>query len=88
VDALNEAGLSLEEYRWIREQAYRALGAPYVDFDVSKFVEQFRSGGPGSIESGQISGSFGPSGPESNRTLIEPFKKQLEDNLPLASFGL
>ena len=26
VDALNEAGLSLHEYRWIREQAYRALG--------------------------------------------------------------
>ncbi|HEY7500004.1 MAG TPA: hypothetical protein VH740_15900 [Vicinamibacterales bacterium] len=88
VDALNEAGLSLEEYRWIREQAYRALGVPYVDFDVSKLVDQIRSGASGSPEPGQLRGSFGPGGPESNRALIEPFKKQLEENLPLASFGL
>ena len=40
------------------------------------------------IEPGQVLGSIGPAGPESNRKLIEPFKKQLEENLPLASFGL
>ncbi|RPI20534.1 MAG: hypothetical protein EHM61_26845, partial [Acidobacteria bacterium] len=28
VDALNEAGLSLGEYQWIRRQAYAALGMP------------------------------------------------------------
>jgi hypothetical protein len=88
VDALNEAGLSLEEYRWIRDQAYRAIGIAYVDFDVSKFVDQIRSNASGSIESGQLRGSLGPAGPESNRALVEPFKKHLEDNLALASFGL
>jgi hypothetical protein len=88
VDALNEAGLSLEEYRWIREQTYRALGVPFADFDVSKLVEHIRSGASGSIEPGQIRGSIGPAGPEANRTLVEPFKKQLEENLALASFGL
>jgi hypothetical protein len=88
VEALNEAGLSLEEYRWIREQTYRALGMPYVDLDVGKIVDHIRSGSSGSIDPGQLRGSFGPGGPESNRALVEAFKKQLEDNLPLASFGL
>ena len=88
VDALNEVGLSLEEYRWIRDQAYRAIGIAYVDFDVSKFVDQFRSNASGSIDPAQIRGSLGPGGPEANRTLVEPFKKQLEENLALASFGL
>jgi len=88
VDALNQAGISLEEYRWIREQAYRAVGMPFVDLDVSKFVDQIRSGVSASFEPGRIGGSFGPGGPDANRTLVEPFKKQLENNLPLASFGL
>jgi hypothetical protein len=87
VDALNEAGLSLDEYRWIREQAYRALGAPYMDFDVGKIVDSVRDN-TSSVYTGQLRGSIGPAGPEINRKLVEPFKKQLEENLPLASFGL
>jgi hypothetical protein len=55
---------------------------------VSKIVDQILSGASGSVEPGRIGGSFGPGGPDANRTLVEPFKKQLENNLPLASFGL
>jgi hypothetical protein len=87
VEALNDAGLSLDEYRWIREQTYRALGVPYMDFDVGKIVDQIRSNNA-AVEPGQLKGSIGPAGPEANRKLVEPFKKQLEDNLALASFGL
>jgi len=86
-DALNSVDMSLDEYRWIRNQAYRALGAPYVDFDVAKLVDGIKNNRT-TIEPGQILGSVGPAGPESNRKLIEPFRKQLEDGLPLASFGL
>jgi hypothetical protein len=32
--------------------------------------------------------AMGPDGPEANRARIEKFKKQLEENLALASFGL
>ena len=87
VDALNDAELSLDEYRWIRHQAYRALGVPYVDLDVSKIVDAARSGAS-SVEPSQLRGAIGPSGPDMNRKLIVAFKKQLEDNLALASFGL
>lgn len=89
VDALNAVDLSLDEYKWIREQCYRALGAPYMDFDVAKIVEQIRSGAANMANPpGQIRGSIGPAGPEANRKAIEPFKKQLQENLALASFGL
>ncbi len=95
VEALNEAGLSLEEYRWIREQAYRALGMPYVDLDVGKIADAVKSGRNLNVETstttnqpGTLRGSIGPSGPEANRKLVEAYKKQLEDNVPLASFGL
>lgn len=87
VEALNDVGLSLDEYRWVRDQVYRAIGVSYMDFDIGKVVEQILGGGT-SIEPGQIRGSVGPAGPEANRKLIEQFKKQFEDNLPLASFGL
>ena len=87
VEALNEAGLSLQEYRWIRDRAYRALGVPFMDFDVSKIVEEIRSGG-NRVEPGRISGAIGPSGPDGNRQLVESYRKQLEENLALAAFGL
>jgi hypothetical protein len=66
VDALNDAGLSLQEYRWIRDQAYKALGVPYMDFDVSKIMEQIRTGGT-VVEPGSIGGRN-----RTERTRVEP----------------
>ena len=87
VEALNANRLSLEEYKWIRDRAYQALGMPFVDFDVSKFAEQIKNGSP-NVQPSQIGGSLGEAGPEANRKLVERFKKVLEENLSLASFGL
>ena len=36
----------------------------------------------------RLLGAIAPEGPEINRERIEKFKKQLEENLALASFGL
>jgi hypothetical protein len=88
IEALNATGLSLEEYRWIRDQAYRALGQPFADLDIGKFVEDMKSGGGTSERIGELKGSIGPAGPESNRKRIERVKKLLEENLSLAAFGL
>ena len=87
VEALNEAGMSLEEYRWIREQAYRALGAQYMELDFSKLAERIQNG-LSSSDPAQLRGAIESLGPEINRKLIAPMKKQLEDNLALATFGL
>lgn len=87
VEALNTAELSLEEYKWIRHQAYRALGIPFANLDFAQIVEDAKRGvSPESA--GEWLGAMGPDGPEANRALIEKFKKQLEENLALASFGL
>ena len=87
IEALNAAGLSLEESRWIRDQAYRALGMAFVDLDLAKIVDDARRGET-SNEPGRLSGSVGPAGPESNRTRVERIRKLLEENVALASFGL
>jgi hypothetical protein len=87
VEALNATGLSLDEYRWIRDQAYRALGRAFVDLDISRFIEDAKQGIT-SENVGKLRGALEPGGPVINRERIERFKKVLEENLALASFGL
>ena len=86
VEALNNANLSLDEYRWIRHQAYRALGQPFMDLDIAKIVDDAKRGV--TSQAGELRGAIGPDGPEVNRQLVEKFKKFLEENIALASFGL
>ena len=87
IEALNAAELSLEEYRWIRDQAYRAIGVAYVDLDIAKIVDEAKRGVT-SQEAGRLLGAVEPAGPESNRTRLEKVKQQLQQNVALASFGL
>jgi hypothetical protein len=87
VDALNATGLSLEEYRWIRSQAYAALGIPVMDVDIARIIEDAKSGRTSSMP-GAISGSLGASGPEGNKALVEPHREQLERSAALAALGL
>jgi hypothetical protein len=87
VEALNDAGFSLEEYRWVRARAYAALGVPFLEIDVSQLVDDVMSGRTGS-DPAEMRGAFGPEGPAANSSLVAVFKKQLEENLPLASLGL
>jgi hypothetical protein len=87
VAALNDANLSLDEYRWIRSAAYQAIGAPFVDVDFARIAADAKAGvqtaAPGSFE-----GAFRGAAPPANQKLVAKFKKQLEDSLGLASFGL
>jgi len=87
VDALNEAGLSLQEYRWIGRQAYIALGVPMMHVDVGEIIDAIRNGRtPPDPEPGTI--PIGPSGPAVNQQLVAPHRKPLEDNAPLRLFDL
>jgi hypothetical protein len=83
VEALNEVGLSLDEYRWIRSAAYGALDIPFMDVDLGRIAEQVKAG-----SQVIVGGAFAGKGPASNLKLVEKYRKQLEDYQPLAAFGL
>jgi hypothetical protein len=87
VDALNAQGLSLSEYRWVRDHSYRALGIPLVSVDVSEIIAK-ASRGEDVEQPRTLEGSIGPTGPAENQKLVERFKKHLEDHAALAIFGL
>ena len=86
VDALNDAGFSLEEYRWVRSEVYRALDIPFVEVDFSRIAAQARNGGV--PEGVRVGGAFSGPGADANKKLVERYRKLLEDNMPMAAFGL
>ncbi len=86
VQALNDVGLSLEEYRWIRNSAYQALGVPFVDLDFGRIAAEMKEGMK--EPAGRIEGAFTGTGPAANLKLVERYRKMFEDNVALASFGL
>jgi hypothetical protein len=86
VDALNAEAFSLEEYRWVRIEAYTALGVPMIDLDVARMIDDVGHGRPPEEPRRVI--PLGPSGPRANQALVAPHRKVLEDNAPLAVFGL
>lgn len=89
VEALNEASFSLAEYRWVRQQAYVAIGMPVMEFDVARVIDEVKAGRtPQEPHAPSVGGSLGPSGPEVNKALVGPHKKMLEDNVALSYFGL
>jgi hypothetical protein len=90
VDALNEAGISLDEYRWVKAQAYRALDVPYMEIDFSKLADQVRDAAKQQSGEAPLTTASATSAPQpsGNKTLVEPHRKSLEDFMALASFGL
>ncbi len=86
VQALNAQHLSLAQYRWIRKQAYAAVGMPLMDFDPAEFISDMKAGRK--FEPKTMGMAIGPSGPEHNLKLVEPHKKALQDNGALAFLGL
>jgi hypothetical protein len=87
VDALNAQQLSMAEYRWIRQRAYAAIGVPMTGFDIAQAVEDAKAGRSPEAQT-TTDMSADTTGLEANRTLVEPHRKALEDNVSLAAFGL
>lgn len=86
VEALNAQHLSLAQYRWIRTQAYAAVGLPLMDLDPGEIISDMKAGRHFEPKKQEL--VAGPSGPERNQKLVEPHKKALEDNVALAFLGL
>jgi hypothetical protein len=87
VDALNRAGLSLEEYRWTRSQAYAALGMPMMDLDLSRIITDVKEGRQPPESTYRMTVAV-PTGSPAVKKLVEPHRKALEGNAGLAFFGL
>jgi len=85
-DALNAAGFSLDEYRWVRTQSYAALGVPMMDFDVTRMIEDASAGRPPTPPNHVI--TVGPTGPAANQKLVKPYEKVITDYAPFGFFGL
>jgi hypothetical protein len=88
VEALNAQRLSLAEYRWIRKQAYGAIGLPVMDFDLARIISDVKAGRTSSLNEMQVNMVVGPTGPEANQALVQSQHKALEDNVALAFLGL
>jgi hypothetical protein len=85
VEALNQASFSLEEYHWVRQQVYAAVGIVAAGFDV-KDIKQLaeQAAGRGEREPAASIGDV----PERNKELVKPYEKKLQEWAPLAYFGL
>ena len=88
VEALNVRHLSMAEYRWIRKQAYAAIGLPVMDVDLARIIDDAKAGRTTALKEMPMNMVGGPSGPEQNRKLVEPHHKVLEDNVALAFLSL
>jgi hypothetical protein len=86
VDALNKAGFSLEEYRWVRTQSYAALGVPMMDMDITRMIEDAQAGRTPAPPNRII--PLGPTGPPANQKLVKPYEKAIVDYAPYGFFGL
>lgn len=73
VEALNAQDFSLEEYGWVREQVYRALGESVAVAAIS-----------GSAAAPQYQATV----PEQTRNMVAPYREELMETYALAWWGL
>jgi hypothetical protein len=85
VDALNGAGLSLEQYNWMRKSIYEAAGMP-MSIDFSQVIERAASGEKVNADTMQEA-AFGDVPPH-NKELVAPHLEKLKERAGLAFFGL
>jgi hypothetical protein len=86
VAALNDAGLSLDEYRWVRRQAYAGIGMPLMELDVAQIMADVKAGRTPAQPTPSL--NLTPTARPATVKLVEPHRKALEANAGLAFFGL
>jgi hypothetical protein len=84
VEALNAEGLSLEEYRWIRAQAYGAAQIPLMD--VERLIDDVQNGREPT--QALVALPLDPAGSAATQARVAPHRKALERYAALAYFGL
>lgn len=83
VKALNVQRFSLEEYRWVRQQAYSGLGLGVPNVNPQTLLEQIGKGDLNAVlELVQSPKS------SQNSALVNPLRDELESYYPLTWFGM
>jgi hypothetical protein len=90
VAALNEQGMSMDEYRWLRDQVYAAAGLPFTSFHLSALVEAAQSGDTAKMTDALTGNADTLSAevPPANRALVAPHREQLKEWIALAWLAL
>lgn len=84
VQALNDAGFSVEEYEWVRQQVYAAVGVAAGGFDLKDLQKLGGEAGDAARASADVLERV----PERNKQLVAPYEKKLREWAALAYFGL
>ena len=86
VNALNREGLSLAEYRWIRECFYFALGQPNADVYIEDIAEEIlaKKGNLGGVRIDSLPTRIVP---EANVELTRAYRDSLDSWEPFLVFG-
>ena len=87
VEALNRQDFSLEEYAWVRREAYRAAGLPVLSVGLVEAAEAAQNGNTEALAQQTLSGDS-LAAPAPNRRLVKAHHEQLERMAGLAFFGL
>ena len=80
VDAINAAGMSLEEYNWIRAQVLFTLGHGFAAIDFAQLAEGASVPAPPDAPPAEVR--------DQNLETLQPYLENAEDWLPLSFFGL
>jgi len=74
VEAINDQNFSLQEYNWVRDQVYRAIGESVAVAAISA--------------NPNASSEFQATVPEATREMVEPYREELMESYVLAWWGL
>ena len=87
VDALNRQDFSLEEYRWVQQEIYRAMDYPLLNKNLSEMMQEARWG---NIDGEALDAPAQDQRdvPEQNRELVRGYTDRLEEKAAFAILGL
>lgn len=89
VDALNNHGFSLEEYRFVQQSFYQALGVELFSYNIDMMAKAAHEGNFNiNIEDFETMQAEMEEVPDRNRQLVAPYADSSEDWLIFAVWGL
>jgi len=84
VEGLNQEDFSIEEYKWVRNQIYSALGTSVANLNLDRVVEAVQTQNPDILTQQPEETST----PDANRELVEAHRDELMKSLAFVWIGL